>query len=333
MFRLLWPLLLPACCSAAPAQSCTLLPAQLTVDYLAGSPASPRVTDSAAPLLSWALALAPGAGGATAANNLTQASYRISVASSPSLLDAPDLWDTGFIASRASVALPYGGAALPARARAYWRVAVVDSAGGACAPAASPVSAWEVPLLTEADWRGARWITRDPPHAPRADCAYYADAPAPLLRAAFELAQPAAAVARASLYIAGLGYFTPFLDGAQVGDEALAPGWTDFNATVLYSTFDVTAQLQRGQQQRSHVLGIALGRGWWDLAPLLFWGSKKFSAALPSGDPQARAALLIDYADGAQQAVVTAPGQAGGGRLQLGVGGAARRARSALPLR
>lgn len=256
--------LFAACAAVHAAAACTLQPARLSVDYLPGSESAPRVTDAAAPLLGWALARVPGGGDAS---NLTQASYRIAVASSVALLDAPDLWDSGVVPSRDSVGVEYAGAPLPSRARAYWRVAVVDSAGGACSAAAAPVGAWEVPLLTDADWRGAAWITRDAPHPPASDCDYYADDPSPLLRTRFDLSQPPAAVVRATLYVAGLGYFTPFLDGAQVGDEALAPGWTAFNATVDYSTFDVTAQVRAGSQ---HVLGVALGRGWWDLAPLRF---------------------------------------------------------------
>ena len=200
--------------AAAQAQAlCTLAPTQLTVDYLSAPLASPRITDSASPALGWQLSRAAGGGDAA---NLTQASYRVSVASTVAGLDAPDLWDSGVVPSRDQVAVAYGGAALPARARAFWRVSVVDSAGGACA--ASAPGAWEVPLLADADWRGAAWLAALPPHAPAPDCAYYADAPAPLLRTAFALAQPPAAVARARLYVAGLGYFVPYVDGARVGN-------------------------------------------------------------------------------------------------------------------
>lgn len=276
------------------ASVCTLQPSSLTVDYLPGTPSSPRVSDSTAPLLGWVLSRVPGGADSS---NLTQASFRICVASSVSLLNssACDLWDSGPVAARTQVAVAFGGAPLPSRTRAFWRVAVVDSAGGACAAAAAPVGAWEVPLLAESDWLGSKWITRSAPHAPAADCDYYSDAPAPLLRAEFSLAQAPAAITRASLYVAGLGYFTPMLDGEQVGDAALAPGWTDFNSTVLYSTFDVTQQLRLGGT-REHVLGIALGNGWWNLAPLKFWGHQEFRNALPQGDAMARALLIIDFA-------------------------------------
>jgi alpha-L-rhamnosidase len=311
--------------SSAASSGCTITPTQLTVDFLTsppvpptGSPALasflPRVSDSSSPLLGWWVsAAAPSS--SSSAPYLGQSAYRIVAASSPALLPPsgnPDIWDSGVVASNQSVAVPYTGPLLPARTRVFWSVAIWDGAGNACGFAASP-SAWEVPLLTDADWEGAQWITRDPqPHAPPTNCEMYGDDPAPLFRRPFTLAQPAANVLRARLYIAGLGYFIPSLDGQQVGDEVLAPGWTDFNTSVLYSTHDVTASLTAQGGGSSHVLGIALGAGWWDLVPLLFWGARDFRAALPTGDPMTRALLTIDYADGSTQTVTTAPGAAGG---------------------
>jgi alpha-L-rhamnosidase len=311
--------------AAASGAACAVAPTRLTVDYLpspasASAPASflPRVTDSRAPLLGWWVsATDPSPRPDPSAPRLGQSAYRLAVATDPARLPAaggtPDVWDSGVVASPASVAVPYGGPALASRARVFWSVSIWDAAGAPCGwAAANETGAWEVPLLSDADWAGAAWVTRDPqPHPPPTPCAMYADDPAPLLRAPFTTAR-GAGVARARLYVAGLGYFTPFLDGAQVGDEALAPGWTDFNTTVLYSTFDDTAGVAAGGAGAPHVLGLALGKGWWDLVPLLFWGARSFRDALPNGDPMARAALLIDYDDGSSQAVVTAPGAAGG---------------------
>ena len=297
--------------ASSPSASCSFVPERLTVDYEASpplgsvAPASflPRLSAAAAPLLGWRARslLARGAAG-----NLSQSAFRVVVASDPALLpDHPDVFDSGVVASAAQVAVPYGGPALAARARVFWRVALWDGAGASCG-FSDETGSWEVPLLGPADWRGAAWITRDAPHAPAPDCAYYNNSATPLLRTAFSLAQPAASLVRARLYVAGLGYFTPFLDGARVGDEELAPAWTDFNKSVLFSTFDVTAALAQ-PAVASHVLGVELGRGWWDLAPLLFWGHLKFRAALPTGDPMALVLLAADFADGSTQHVVSAP--------------------------
>jgi alpha-L-rhamnosidase len=231
------------------------------------------------------------------------------VATSPALLDtSPDVWDSGAVASRDSVSIPYGGPALAAGARVFWAVTVADSGARACARSAT--AAWEVPPLAEADWRGAAWLTRDDPaRPPPSDCALFANDPAPLFRGAFALRAPAgAALARARLHVAGLGLYEPFLDGARLGDEALAPAWTDFNASIGFSTLDVTAALAGGAGAGApHALGVAVGRGWWGLAPLLMWGSKDFRAALPSGPPLARALLIATFSDGSEFTFATAP--------------------------
>ena len=295
--------------------TCSLVPSRLTVDFSpaavgAAPPASflPPLSDAPAPLLGWWLTPAPPGG---AVSNESQSAYRITVATAPALLPgAPDVWDSGVVASSNQVGVRYDGRALPARARVFWRVEVWDGGGAACG-AGAEVGAWEVPLLSfPGDWAGASWITAGPPPPANAtDCDYYKDAPAPLFRAPFALAQPPTAVVRARLYATGLGYVTPMLDGAQVGDEALAPAWTNFSTEVLFSTFDVTPHLAGGAPgDGPHVLGLAAGNGWWRLAPMLFWGHLKFAAALPQGAPAVLALLAVDFADGSHQYVATGAG-------------------------
>jgi len=305
--------------AAALAATCLIGVSRLTVDYVP-SPASaslPRVTDRSHPLLGWQLASLAAPGALLPAARASQSAYRIIAASSPALLPAkPDLYDSGRVESADSVAVPFGGPALGSRTRAYFAVEVWDGTGAACGFGTEGAGAWEVPLLDEAAWAGAQWLTRDPqPHAPPAVCDLYADDPAPLLRADFALAQPAASIARARLYVAGLGYFLPFLDGSQLGDEALAPAWTAFNTTLLYSTLDATAALRSApppdpSRPLQHTLGVALGNGFFNLTPLLFWGHKSFRSALATGDPMVRLLLAVDYADGSTQTVATsaAPG-------------------------
>lgn len=308
--------------SAGQGSACMIRPVRLTVVYLpsqytAGSTPQasflPRVTDSAQPYLGWQCQSLAALG---AAVNLSQSAYQVVVASRPELLPArPDIYDSGVVQSSASVAVQVQVPALPSRSRVFWTVQVWDGQGVSCGYSPE-VGAWEVPLLTSSDWQGAQWITRDAqPHPPPADCDYYQDDPAPLLRRSFALAQAPTSVLRARLYITGLGYFLPSMDGQRIGDEALAPAWTDYNKTVLYSTHDVTQAVSNGS---SHVLGITLGRGWWDVAPLLFWGHKEFRAALPTGDPMALALLAIDYTDGSTQFVKTEASSewsVGGGEL------------------
>lgn len=121
------------------------------------------------------------------------------------------------------------------------------------------------------------------------------DRPAPLLRHEFEVSKD---VERARLHVAGLGFYELALNGERVGDRVLEPGQTDYEETILYSTFDVTALLEAGE----NAIGVTLGRGrygelvpnvwYWDDAP--WWG-----------DPRLLVQFDIEYSDGTDTTVVT----------------------------
>jgi len=85
-------------------------------------------------------------------------------------------------------------------------------------------------ILTEADWNGAQWIAL-------ADT----NAPSQLLRREFAVRGD---LVRAVVHGSGLGHYELSLNGVKVGADLLAPGWTDYRKTVLYDTYDVTAQLK-----------------------------------------------------------------------------------------
>ena len=250
---------------------CALLPAHLSVDnkQLSGfdNPSSDLavVTDKPDPWLSWWLAPAEGA------TNQTQSAYRIQVATNiTGFSDCDDgvgpacVWDSGVVQSRHQ-GVPFGGAVLPTFSQVVWRVAVWDGAGEPCG-FGPEIGAWEVPLLEEAAWHGATWLTRDAPHPPLSDCELYQPDAAPLFRAPLAL-PPSASVARARAYVTGLGYYTLFVNGQNASDAVLDPGQTSYNETVLYSTLDVTALL-RAAGAGGSVVGVALGNGWWNLLPL-----------------------------------------------------------------
>ncbi|MCU0785663.1 MAG: alpha-L-rhamnosidase N-terminal domain-containing protein [Verrucomicrobia bacterium] len=80
---------------------------------------------------------------------------------------------------------------------------------------------------------------------------------ASLLRKEFSVAK----VAKARLYICGLGYYRAYLNGKMVGDRVLAPSDSDFFANAYYNVFDVTDQINKKSE---NCLGIELATGrWW----------------------------------------------------------------------
>jgi alpha-L-rhamnosidase len=63
----------------------------------------------------------------------------------------------------------------------------------------------------------------------------------PALRRAFKVTRP---IARARLYVTALGLYKSWINGRRVGDQELAPGWTDYAKRVRYQVYDVTGHLR-----------------------------------------------------------------------------------------
>ncbi|CRY74419.1 alpha-L-rhamnosidase [Nocardia farcinica] len=78
---------------------------------------------------------------------------------------------------------------------------------------------------------------------------------APYFRREFDLA---ARPRRATLRVTAIGLVEAYLNGARVGDEVLAPGWTSYRHRLQVSTIDVTASLVTG----ANVVGAIVGEGW-----------------------------------------------------------------------
>ena len=283
---------------ALPYLSCaTAAPLDLRCDGISGSPAV-----GAAPQMSWRMD--------PAGRGQAQSAFQVLVASSVELLaeGRGDLWDSGKVLMPRAPQMSYAGRTLASGQLCSWKVRSWDSRGR---PSAwSEPAAWLVAPLDAASWHGARWIDDGRP-TPGTDEAAYLPDPAPLLRREFTLSKP---VVRARLHLAGLGWCVPSLNGARVGDHLLDPPWTAFDRRVLFSTHDVTGQLELG----ANCLGLALGNGWFNPLPLRMWGHLDLRASLGTGRPRAIACLVVDHADGTSTTVVTGPGwtTAGGPTLK-----------------
>jgi alpha-L-rhamnosidase len=61
----------------------------------------------------------------------------------------------------------------------------------------------------------------------------------------------------ARVYVSGLGFYELNVNGKRIGNQVLDPGWTSYDKLVLYSTYDITHDLVRGE----NVIGVILGNG------------------------------------------------------------------------
>ena len=153
---------------------------------------------------------------------------------------------------------------------------------------------WNLPGFADREWKPlfVDPQRRNPWNGPPQTFTYFLP-PAPFLRKTFTVSKP---VRRATVYSTALGVYELQMNGARVGRDYLAPGWTEFRSRVQYQTYDVTAQVRRG----TNALGAILGDGWF-ASVLSYTGQRYFYG----GYPRLLAQLEIDYADGTRETIAS----------------------------
>lgn len=147
---------------------------------------------------------------------------------------------------------------------------------------------WEQPDFADANWQNAiHYVPPNGPLGPAEMTRPWPTEPVDLLRKEFTVDSP---VISARLYATALGSYVVHMNGEQVGDQILAPGWTDYRERVPYQTFDVTSQVHTGR----NAIGAYLAPGWY-IGPLIW-----FKITFPYGNtpPALRAQLRLEHADG-----------------------------------
>lgn len=91
----------------------------------------------------------------------------------------------------------------------------------------------------------------------------------------------------ATLRISALGLYRVLINGRYIGDDLLTPGWTCYDDRIAYQTYDVTGELQQGNNR----IEIWLGDGWyrsqmmWASNPIFnCWGDRVAAIAEISAD-------------------------------------------------
>jgi alpha-L-rhamnosidase len=156
-------------------------------------------------------------------------------------------WDTGRVQSAESVLVEYAGPPLRSADRVAWQVKVWTDLGESDW---SENCTFELGLLSPEDW-SARWIT-----PVEAELAPAGQRPAILVRAEFDLPEPAPV--RARLYATAHGIYEAFVNGRRVGDAELTPGYTEYRDRLQVQTYDVTGLLRTGR----NAIGAILSDGW-----------------------------------------------------------------------
>ena len=223
--------------------------------------------------------------------NKSQSAYQIVAASSSDLLpDNADLWDSEKQNSEQSTWIMYEGKPLESRQKVYWQIKYWNQDGD---PSKwSETNHFELGLLNNSDWK-AQWIGLDTAkdsirgkgkvliHKPQ------------YLRKRFELYDD---VTSARLYITAKGLFDVSINGENVSDDAMSPGFTTYDKRIETLTYDVTNLLKSGQ----NTLGVELASGWY--SGRLLWGTTPWDNTI---SPKVLAQLELTMSDGSKEIIVS----------------------------
>lgn len=102
-------------------------------------------------------------------------------------------------------------------------------------------------------------------------------------------------VAKARVYMTGLGVYEAVLNGTKIGEDYLAPFVNDYNDGIQYQTYDITAQLSK-----DNVFEIMTGNGWYK-----GWFGLKGTSENYGSRFAALAELHVTYTDGTEDVIVT----------------------------
>ena len=240
--------------------------------------------------------------------------FKAELASSPDFSDAAtlagELWDTVHVAS-----LPYVRKLDAPRTGRYFRLVVnkLASVGrkgyeyglaeielldkGRNIALNRPVRVSDTKI--EYDWGDSE--TGCPPETltdgitRRQTPGYYDEIPpSPLLRKEFRIGKK---VRHALYHVSALGLYEARVNGGKVGEQILAPEWTDYDHHLQYQTYDVSDMLQIGV----NALGATLADGWYSGARWSHPGRGGYGGYARKFFAQ----LEIRYEDGTSETVVT----------------------------
>jgi len=174
------------------------------------------------------------------ARGFRQAAWRLMVATSPVAVsnDSPDLWDSGWKDGPETLNFPYAGAPLGSGQLAHW---LVETHGTDGSFQRSEASHFEMGLLSEGDWAGARWIGRqnEAPATIAAAMEKWSDL---TVRTRFRIHETCASLHLRCRYIGNTGYAVQIEPGDKENIKAIRQdGKSHVVLAVFSSPFEITA--------------------------------------------------------------------------------------------
>ena len=242
--------------------------------------------------------------------NTSQIGYQILVASSEEKLknDDGNMWNSGRVNSSKNLHIPYVGSPLKPETKYFWKVKVWNQKG--------KISKWSKTASfriapDESDlnpiWIGA--ITKADSHLPEGrnfhSATYKREKKDAMINASDSLSRRSIMLRKSFtiskeikegiVYISGLGHYELTLNGKKVGNSEFAPLWTDYDKTVNYNTYELSAEeLEKGE----NVIGVLLGNGMYNTLAERY---TKFFVSF--GPPTLFFKMKVVYKDGSEEII------------------------------
>ncbi len=213
-----------------------------------------------------------------------QSGYQIFIStdSSQVLNGKGTVWQTGKITS-SKQRVNYAGKPLTPFTKYYWTVRVWDKDSKPSSLA--KVASFETGMMDMKNWKGS-WIS---------DASDIHLKPAPYFRRAFTVNKK---IKSARAYIAVAGLYELSVNGQKIGNHRLDPMYTRFDRRNLYVTYDITSQLQTG----NNAVGVLLGNGWYNHQSTAVWD---FHKAPWRARPTFCMDIRVTYEDGSVETIST----------------------------
>lgn len=166
------------------------------------------------------------------------------------------MWDSGWVDSDRMQFIEYSGKPLESDKSYFWKVAVKDENGNITK--FSNTANWTTGLFSNDEWT-AQWIGSTQLFDPNLSECNVDD---PWLRKTIILNEKPA---KATLFVASVGYHEVFVNGEKIGNEVLAPAVTDHTKRARYIAYDIAPKLKKG----NNVVAFWLGSSWSIYAPYI----------------------------------------------------------------
>lgn len=234
-----------------------------------------------------------------------QIAYQIILDTDPHNLKSPDkcLWNSGIINSSETSWIRYSGPELKPANKYFWRLRIWDENGN---PSGwSKTTSFITGLFNDSRWNDAKWIGFENisdslllvpgVHGSGDDLGEIAKIRTviPYFRKEFNIEKK---LTRALVFISGLGQYELYINGEKTGDTFLSPGWTDYNKTCYYNSYDITEDLKPG----NNCMGVITGNGFYNINR-----ERYRKLVIAYGAPKMILKMILRYEDGSTKTITS----------------------------